>query len=65
MKIYKLVIAYNEKEEEMEYIEETLEDDSFYEEDTESVCIGTLDLSEVFEDYEEFAKHFTGEIGKA
>ena len=64
MKIYKLVIAYNKDREEMEYIEESIEDDNFYEKE-ECVCIGTLDLSEVFEDYEDFIKHFTGEIGKA
>ena len=63
MKIYGLVICYNEKDEQLEYIEESVEDDECYE--GESLCIGTMDLSEVFEEYEEFAKHFTGQIGKA
>ena len=61
MKIYRLVICYNEEAEELEYIEESIEDDSAM----EPVCLGTIDLSEVFEDYEEFVKHFTGQIGKA
>jgi hypothetical protein len=63
MKIYRLVICYNEKDEELEYIEESVEDDQCYERGP--VMLGTIDLSEVFEDYEEFAKHFTGQIGKA
>jgi len=61
MKIYKLVICYNEKDEQLEYIEESVEDDDYQ----EPLMLGTIDLSEVFEEYEEFAKHFTGEIGKA
>ena len=63
MKIYTLVICYNEKDEELEYIEESIEDDECYE--IEPICLGEIDLADVFEDYEEFAKHFTGQIGKA
>ena len=63
MKIYRLVICYNDEKEELEYIEESVEDDQCYEK--EPIMMGMIDLSEVFEEYEEFAKHFTGEIGKA
>ena len=61
MKIYRLVIAYNEDDEELEYIEESIEDDSAI----EPICIGTVDLSEIFEEFPEYVKYFRGPIGKA
>ena len=61
MKIYKLVICYNEDDEELEYIEESIEDDSAI----EPICIGTVDLSEIFEEFPEYVKYFRGPIGKA
>ena len=61
MKIYKLVIAYNEDDEELEYIEESIEDDNA----VEPVCIGTVDLTEIFEEFPEYVKYFRGPIGRA
>ena len=62
MKIYKLVICYDEEREELEYIEESVEDDSGYD---EPVCIGTVDMTDIFEEFPEYVKYFRGPIGKA
>ena len=57
MKVYRLVICYNEKTEQMEYLEESIEEDV-----REPIIVGTVDISEYFE---EFIDYYAGEIAKA
>tara|TARA_Y100000310_G_C20553266_1_gene749221 strand:+ start:1002 stop:1187 length:186 start_codon:yes stop_codon:yes gene_type:complete len=61
MKIYRLVICYNEEDEQLEYIEESIEDDQA----PEHTYMGSIDLTEYFEDYPEMLVYLTGEVGEA
>ena len=56
MKIYHLIIAYNDKTEEIEYIQEELEDDSSMAIDTFRPITFTVDMDEDYYDDETLMK---------
>ena len=64
MKIYKLVIEYNEGTEEVEFIEESITEDA-----PDSTYIGKLELDAYYKDkdidHTDIVKFFSGVIGEA
>ena len=56
MKIYHLIIAYNDKTEEIEYIQEELEDDSSMAIDTFRPITFTADMNDEYYDDETLMK---------
>ena len=64
MKIYKLVIEYNEGTEEVEFIEESITEDA-----PDSTYIGKLELDPYYDDKDidttDIVKFFSGVVGEA